>query len=139
MRSSCRLICVSAIFFGCMKPPENPAAKIDASRIKSIRAKISFSPDDGPTIDAFEAAPEDFARLLALIKDGVAEPVAATNWMPFGEMKLTTDDINVTTVDVYWTGASNGAFRVNGRPVRGSSDKAFRDTITECASRGKRS
>jgi hypothetical protein len=121
---------------GCAKP-SHAAAHIDPARVASIRAKLTHNPDDGPLVAEFEAAADDVPRILALLRDGVAEPVAATNWLQLGEIQIKMIDGTEIPVTLFWTGASRGAYRVGRRFVRGSSDKAIRDTIAECAKRGR--
>lgn len=131
------LTSVVLLLAGCAKP-SSTATTLDPARVTSLRARIMHAPDDGPLVEWFESAPDDVPRLIALLGDGVAEPVAATNFLQFAEMEIATTDAKVTFVQLFWTGSPRGAYRVNGRPFRGSTDKAIRETITECAKRGKK-
>jgi hypothetical protein len=137
MRISFFLVCACLPLTGCIKQ-SNPAAMIDATRITSMQAKLSHNPDDGPLVDEFEVAKDDIPRILGIFQDGVVDPVPATNWLLFGEISIKMNDGEVKTITLFWSGNSRGAYRVNGKFMRGSSDKTIRDTIVDCAKRGRR-
>lgn len=137
MRTAFTLIGAVLLLAGCQRP-SNPATEIDVSKVTTVRARIVHNPDEGPLVDWYEAAPTDIPHLVELFKDGVAEPYGTANWLRFGDIEIVTNDGKTFGIEIFWTGQKRGAYRIGGRWVRGGSDRAFRDGITDCAKRGKR-
>jgi hypothetical protein len=135
MRRRCLAIGFLALLCGCGGGRQTVEG-LPADGVASIEVLFGNLPDDRPDPAPFQAAPEDFDRLLGLLRGGASDP-QPFKWQGLARLRIQTRACEEVVGWLYQTRASVGAYQVGRTYYRGGSDQEFIRVLLECQERAQ--
>jgi len=108
---------------------ETLAAK-DVASIEIIYGNLPAGFPD--TVEVFQAAPEDFERLLALLRGGERARQPVPSMPGLGRIRIRLHSGEEFVADLCHTGGGPVAYHIGQSTYWGGSDKEFIRTLIEC-------
>jgi hypothetical protein len=130
MRRRCLAFVLLAFLAGCGGGQQS-ITNLAAADIASIEVLFGNLPDNSPEVGPFQAAPEDFDRLLGLLRGGTLDP-HQPSWQGLGFLTIRTRAGKEIRAALYQTRSSPGAYSVGAARYRGGSDQEFIGALREC-------
>lgn len=123
------------ILTGCGRAPDS-VATLASGDVDTMKARIYNRHDGGPDVEQFEVAPDDYEKLLGLLRNGMRDS-KPMKWQVLGDVQIKTRGGQHIDIQLFRTHTSPGAFWVNRTYYRGSGDDEILTTLLACHRRVK--
>jgi hypothetical protein len=132
MRRSYLVIGFLVLLSGCVGPQSGE--DLAAEEIESIEVFFGNLPDNSPDVGPFQAAPEDFDRLLGLLRGGTRDDQPLP-WQGLAHFQIRTRAGKEVNASLYQTRGESSAYKVGRTYYRGGTDETFIRTLRACHAR----